>query len=439
MAWFLPLLLTLLPQAEAQAPAGDRAAGWLAGVRAELQELYQDLHAHPELAFHEERTASRMARILEEAGFAVTTGVGGHGVVGVLRNGEGSVVLVRTDMDALPIVERTGLPFASTVRTTAESGEVGVMHACGHDLHMTVWAGTARFLAGHRELWQGTLLFVAQPAEERGAGARAMLEDGLYERFARPDWCLALHVDPYRPAGVVSYSKGPAFANVDSVDILVRGKGGHGSAPHTTRDPVVLAARIVLGLQTLVSRELDPQEPGVVTVGSIHGGTRHNIIPDEVRLQLTVRSYTEAARRLLLDGIRRTARYEALAAGMTEEQLPEVVVREDEHTPAAFNDPVLVERVNAAMVRILGAERVQERPPVMGGEDFGRYAPAAGCPGYMFWLGTADPEAWQAARGREQELLPGLHTATYAPRADLATTTGVRAMAGAVLELLGRR
>lgn len=431
---------SLLAAQESPPSSGAEQAelrAWLEREMAGLEALYQRLHERPELSFDERETAAAMAGVLRAAGFEVAEGIGGHGVAGLLRNGRGPTLLLRTDLDALPILEETGLPFASKARARDDQGnEVGVMHACGHDVHMAVWSGTARFLAAQRRRWGGTLLCIAQPAEERGAGARRMLEDGLYARFGKPDFTLALHADGQLPAGMIGYTPGYCYANVDTVDVLVRGHGGHGSAPHTTRDPVVLAARIVLALQTLVSRELDPVEDAVVTVGSIHGGTKHNIIPDEVRLQITVRSYTEAVRRQLLDGIARTARHEALAAGMPDDRLPVVTVREDEFTPASYNDPALVERVNSAIAAALGPENLRAMPPSMGGEDFGRYALAAGCPGYMFRLGTIPRERWEAAQRPGAPPLPSLHRSDYAPLWAPAIETGVRAMAAAVLELL---
>ncbi|RMH03996.1 MAG: amidohydrolase [Planctomycetota bacterium] len=434
-AAFLIVLLACPPAAAAQ--EGSAAGEWLDQALPGLVETYTALHRSPELSFQERETAAALARILTELGFEVETGIGGHGLAGLLRNGVGPTVLVRTDMDALPIVEATGLPYASQVRARNEGGEeTGVMHACGHDVHMTVWLGTATFLARHRDLWHGTLLFVAQPAEERGAGARMMLADGLYERTARPDAALALHVTEQLPAGTVGWRAGYALANVDSVDLVVRGRGGHGSAPHTTHDPIALAARIVIGLQHIVSREVKPIEDAVITVGSIHGGTKHNIIPDRVEMLLTVRSYRPEVREQVLAAIARTARYEALAAGFPEELAPEVRVREEEHTPAAYNDPALTKRVVTALRRELGAERVREVEPSMGGEDFGRYAPAAGCPGFLFWLGTTPPERLAAA-ARDGEPVPGLHTARFAPDPGPTIRGGVAAMTAAVLDLMG--
>ncbi len=408
----------------------------VAGEYALLDSLYKHLHAHPELSFYEYETARRLASELRALGFEVTEQVGGTGVVGVLRNGEGPVVLVRTDMDALPVVEATGLPYASTVRTRDEAGqEVGVMHACGHDVHMTVWLGTARVLARHRDRWSGTLVFIGQPAEERSGGAKAMLADGLYERFPYPDYALALHVSSNLPAGTLGYCPGYAMANVDMVDIVVRGRGGHGAYPHTTIDPVVLSARIITTLQTIVSRELSPIEPAVVTVGAIHGGTKGNVIPDEVHMQLTLRSYKEEVRLALIEKIERICRGEAIAAGLPEAMMPEISVR-PEHTPALYNDPMLTEAVVQVFRQTFGAERVVRLEPEMVGEDFARYGlTEPRVPLFMFRLGAADPER-VAAAARGEAALPSLHSARFAPLPEPTIRTGVVAMTQAVLHLL---
>ena len=403
-----------------------------------LLELYRHLHAHPELSLGELFTAARMAKELEGAGFTVTTDVGGTGVVGVLANGKGPVVLVRTDMDALPVTEATGLPFRSNVKALDGQGrETGVMHACGHDVHMTVWTGTARMLARLKERWAGTVVMIAQPAEELGAGALAMLEDGLYDRFPAPDYALALHVDPELEAGKVGYTSGPAFANVDSVDILVRGRGGHGARPHLARDPIVLAARIVEGLQTIASREVDPQKPVVVTIGSIHGGTKRNIIPSEVRLELTIRTYDNAVRDQVIAAIERIALNLGRAAGLRDDELP-IVTHTPEGTPAVINDAELTERLANTFGVVLGIpwQHVEARPAEMWGEDFARYTRARpetkGC---LFRLGSVSPDDL-VAREEHGHPLPGLHSSTYAPLAAPTIATGVRAMTGAVLDLL---
>jgi hippurate hydrolase len=401
---------------------------------ANLEALYKHLHTHPELSLREEQTAARMAKELRALGFDVTEKVGGFGVVGVLRNGKGPTVLVRTDMDALPVTEKTGLPYASKERVRDKDGnEVGVMHACGHDMHMTCWAGTARVLAATKDRWQGTLLFIAQPAEEIGTGARLMLEAGLFKRFPKPDYCLALHADGRHAHGHIAYTVGLALANVDSVDVLVRGRGGHGSAPHTTVDPVVLAARIVLDLQTIVSRETNPTDPVVVTVGSIHGGTKHNIIPNEVRLQLTVRTTKDSTRKQTLEAIERICKAAAQGA-----RAPEPVVRVDpgEFTPAMYNDPALARKTVAVFREVFGEEKVHERPPVMGGEDFSRYG-REGIPIFMFWLGTVPPEKVKEAQASGREL-PSLHSDVYYPVPEPSIRTGVLGMSLAVLNLVGK-
>lgn len=401
-----------------------------------LNTLYQTLHAAPELSFEEAETAARLAGELSAVGFEVTTGIGGHGLVGVLANGQGPTVLVRTDLDALPVTEDTGLAFASRVQTKNEAGQtVGVMHACGHDVHMTVFVGTARALASDRDSWSGTLVMIGQPAEERGAGARAMLDDGLFQRFPRPDYNLALHVSAELAAGTVGIRSGAVAANVDSVDIAVLGQGGHGAYPHKTHDPVLLAASIVMNLQTLVSRTLNPIDPGVVTVGSIHGGTKHNIIPDQVDLQLTVRSFSDESRQTLLQGIEQIAVGQARALGWPDERLPRVVLKE-EYTPSVWNDPALAERLQALFAARLGAEKVFSLPPTMGGEDFARYGrDEPRIPSSLFWLGAVDPVAHAAAAAGGPRL-PSLHSSKFKPDAGAAVETGVSAMTSAVRMLL---
>jgi hippurate hydrolase len=399
-----------------------------------LEALYKHLHAHPELSLEEEQTAARLARELKDAGFEVTPKVGGHGVVAVLRNGKGPTVLVRADMDALPITEKTDLPYASRVRARDRDGnDVGVMHACGHDISMTCLAGTARTLASMRDRWSGTLIFIGQPAEEVGAGARLMLEAGLFKKFPRPDVAFALHCDARYPAGHVNYRAGQMQANVDSVDVVVKGKGGHGAAPHTTADPVVLAARVVLDLQTIVSREKDPLQPAVVTVGSIHGGTKHNIIPNEVKLQLSVRTTTDASRKQTLEAIERVVKAAARGAGAPE---PEVKMDAGGFTPALVNDAALTRKTVALFKEALGAERVHERPMSLGGEDFSQFV-RAGVPGFYFFLGSAPPEAVAEAR-RGGRPLPLTHSDSYYPVPEPTIKTGVLTMTLAVLNIVGK-
>ncbi len=412
----------------------------------DLVAVYKHLHANPELSYREERTAAYLAAALREAGFEVTERVGDYGiegrtsfgVVGVLRNGPGPVLMLRTDLDALPVEERTGLEYASTARAVDERGEeVAVMHACGHDLHMTAFLGTARRLSRLRDRWAGTLIMIAQPAEERGAGAKAMLDDGLYERFGRPDWALALHTNAALAAGRLGLVSGWALANVDSVDLTVKGRGGHGAYPHTTLDPVTLSAQIVVNLQTVVSRQVAPVDPAVITVGSIHGGTKHNIIPDEVKLQLTVRSYRPEVREHLLAAIERTAIGTARGAGWPDELLPVMAVKEEEHTPSTYNDPALMELLEGVFTAALGADRVARLEPVMGGEDFSRYAAGGEVPIALVWLGAVDPEKIAAAE-RDGTQLPSLHSAEFAPLPAPAIETGVTALTAAALDLLAR-
>ena len=406
----------------------------------ELMALYRDLHQNPELSMQETRSAGLMAAEARRLGFEVTEGVGGTGVVAVLRNGPGPTLLLRADMDALPVEEETGLPFASRVRATSSAGvESGVMHACGHDTHMAAWVGAARRLVAMRDRWSGTLVMIAQPGEEIGRGAKAMLDDGLFTRFPKPTHALAFHDSATLPAGTIGYSDGPALANVDSVDITVRGLGGHGAAPHTTRDPIVLASRIVTTLQTLVSRELDPLDSAVVTVGSFQSGTKHNIISDEARLQLTVRSYTPEIRRHLLDGIRRIARGEAIAAGIPEDRMPVVTIRENEFTPATLNTSAFTQSTAALFRSHFGEERVQPMRPVMAGEDFGRYHLAdPQIESLIFWVGGVPQARWEEANG-DSSRLPSLHSPFWAPEADAVISTATEALVVAALGVFGRR
>ncbi len=403
---------------------------WLEKQSPQLAQLYISLHQAPELSFEEEKTAAQMAALMRELGLEVTTDVGGHGVVAVLNNGEGKTLLLRADMDALPVAEVTGLDYASKVRVRdARGATVGVMHACGHDMHLTNLIGTVRYLATHRDSWTGTLVAIFQPAEERGAGAKAMIADGLLRRFPKPDFALALHVNASNPTGTVLYRAGFSAANVDSVDISIRGRGGHGAYPETTIDPIVIAARLVVDLQTIVSREVKPIDPAVITVGSIHGGTKHNIIGDDCHLQLTVRSYGEEVRKQLLDAIRR----KALAAAQSA-NAPEPEITTTEGTPSLYNDPDLVARLVPVLQSVLGEDKVVERPPTMGGEDFGRIG-RAGVPIVMFGIGTVAQERLDefAAEGLPA---PSLHSPKYFPDPEASIQTGVTTLVTAALELL---
>ena len=397
---------------------------------AALVKLYRELHAQPELSFYEHKTAERVAAELRAVGAEVATQVGGTGVVGVLKNGTGKTLMLRCDLDALPIVEDTGLEYASSVRTKDDRGAVvGVMHACGHDIHMTNLIGVARQLAKNKSAWSGTLVCIAQPAEEKGAGAKAMLADGLFARWPRPDFALALHVSPSSAAGTVGYLPGYSQANVDSVDITVHGRGGHGAHPDATADPIVIASKLVLDLQTIVSRELDPIEPAVVTVGSIHAGTKHNIIPDDCKLQLTVRSYSPEVRKLLKQAIIRKAKAAAASANA-----PEPEVEYSEGTPSLYNDPAVTATLARVAKRVLGEKNVELGKPSMGGEDFSRYG-KAGVPICMFRLGSinADRLAELTQGGAAP---PSLHSPRYYPDAEGTLRTGVAVMSAAAIELL---
>jgi len=404
-----------------------------------LFEICKHLHSHPELSFQEEKTAALVAQEFKSAGYEVTIKVGRHGVVAILRSGTGPTVLVRTDLDGLPVKEQTGLPYASTVTAKDPQGiEVPVMHACGHDIHMTCAVGVARILAQMKDRWHGTLIIIGQPAEERGGGARAMLADGLFKRFPRPDFCLALHDDAELAAGTIGYTPGYALANVDSVDVVIHGVGGHGASPHKTKDPIVLASQIVLALQTIVSREVRPGEPSVVTVGSIHGGSKHNIIPDEVRLQLTVRSYTDEVRQQTLAAIQRIVHGQALAAGIPEDRLPEVKLSDD-FTPATYNDPELTERLVKVFQTTFGEANVLKRKPTMGGEDFAEYGRTPDkIPICMFVVGGVAIDNFKKSQATG-ESLPSLHSPYWAPDPAPTIKTGMTAMIAAVLELMGAK
>lgn len=403
-----------------------------------LMALYRDLHANPELSFQEFRTSAKLAAEAKRLGFTVTEKVGQTGVVAVLKNGPGPVVMLRADMDGLPVIEQTGLPYASKAKGVSKSGlETGIMHACGHDTHMTAWVGTARQMVANKDKWSGTLVMILQPAEEIGAGARAMLKDGLYARFPKPKYVVGFHDAAQFPAGTIGYSSGFALANVDSIDIKVKGVGGHGAYPHTTKDPIVLASRIVGSLQTLVSREVDPQDAAVVTVGSIHGGAKHNIISDEVTMLITVRSYSDGTRKLLLDGIRRIAKGEAIAAGMPDDRMPEVTIADHEFTPATYNTPDLTARMAALFKTRFGEKRVVATPPVMGGEDFSEFyrADKANVESLIFWVGGV-PQSQYDEAAKNGKGLPSLHSPYWAPDAEKVVATATEAMTAAAMELM---
>ena len=438
MHTIVPSSLAALAMVLAVPAQADDLREGIAADMPQLMELYRDLHAHPELSFQEHRTAAKLAERMRSLGFEVTEGVGKTGVVSVMRNGEGPTVLIRADMDGLPVVEQTGLPFASKETATPASGvTTGVMHACGHDTHMTGFIGAAQQLAERKDQWQGTLVMILQPAEEAGGGARAMLADGLYTRFPKPDYALAFHdAAAPAPAGTIGVTPGYALANVDSVNIEVKGIGGHGAYPHTTKDPIVLASAIVMRLQTLVSRELSPLEPGVVTVGSFLSGAKHNIISDEAKLQLTVRSYSDESRKLLLDGIARIAKGEAIAAGLPEELMPVVEVQED-FTPSTYNDPDFTEQLLARFGERFGEDRVATMPPVMGGEDFSEYrrADPDHIKSAIFWI-SGTPAPMLEALEKQGTPLPSLHSPFWAPDAEKVIATGAEALASAAIDLM---
>ncbi len=396
-----------------------------------LEPIYIELHKNPEISFQEAKTSTLLAGELRKLGFQVTERVGRYGVVGILKNGSGPTVMIRTDMDALPVLEQTGLPYPSSAKTKDFSGnEVPVMHACGHDLHMSTWLGTATWLSGHKDAWSGTLMMIGQPAEEIGQGANAMLEDGLFKRFPKPDYAIALHDDARSPAGTVRYRSGWAMANSDNVDLTIYGKGGHGATPQLTIDPVVIAARTILALQTIVSREMDPTDPWVITVGSIHGGTKHNIIPDEVKLQLTVRSFSDESREKLLSAIERVAKAEA-EAGRAERS---PTMRVQRAGRATYNDPELTARLARVFKKTFGEHNVVEFPLQTVAEDFSEYG-RAGVPASIFFVGAVNPAKFEEAK-KTGATLPSLHSSLFAPDLKPTLRTAIQAEISAALELL---
>lgn len=419
-------------------------------------DLYKHFHENPELSFKEEKSSERLSQELRSLGFEVTErvgdkwvkkkvkkdvgevlpGVGGYGVVAVLKNGDGPTVMLRADMDALPLEEKTGLSYTSKVVATDHYGkEAPVMHACAHDSHMAIMVGAARQLVKRKDEWKGTLVLIGQPAEEIGLGAIAMLEDGLMTRFPKPDYVLATHTSGWDPAGMITYTSGYALANVDSVDILIKGVGAHGSAPHMGKDPIVIGSQIVNALQTLVSREVNPLEAGVVTVGSFRAGYKHNIIPDEAKLQITVRSYDDNVRKTLLNGIERIALAQARSAGLPEELMPEVSYESD-YTPSTFNDPEMTERVMGAIKASIGEEKVGTRPPSMGGEDFSQFHRYdRDIPTLIFWTGGAEPKAFKKAVETGGSLPPANHSPFFAPLPEPSLKLGVQSMTAGALEL----
>jgi hippurate hydrolase len=446
-ACFLALAFSLvmaatLQVAAAQSPALD------AKVDQELPQLvstYKTLHVAPELSHHEDKTSALLANALRGLGYDVTEHVGkypnpqwqGHGVVAVMKNGAGPTVLVRSDMDALPVEEQTGLPYASHVHTKNDAGvDVGVMHACGHDIHVTSLIGTAKMLSEMKDQWHGTLVLIGQPSEETIDGAKSMLADGLYSRIPKPDYALALHDSSELEIGKIAYTSGYALASSTAVEVTIRGRGAHGSRPEASKDPIVLAAEFIMAIQTIVSRENSPFDPAVVTVGSIHGGTKGNIIPDDVHLQITIRTYKDEVRQHILASLDRIAKGIALAGGVPEDRAPIVKANETEVTPAMYNDPSLTEREVAALKRGLGADNVVERSPVMASEDFGQFGlEGHKIPTFMFSVGAIDGDRIAASQ-KSGVPLPSLHSALFWPVPEPTIRTGVKAMTVAVMELM---
>jgi hippurate hydrolase len=409
----------------------------------ELLATYKGIHAAPELSHHEERTSALLAEELRKAGYTVTERVGrypdgsqAYGVVGILKNGVGPTLLIRTDLDALPVTEKTGLAYASTVRAKNPAGQdVGVMHACGHDIHITTMIGVARNMAALKSQWHGTLMLIGQPSEETIDGAKAMMADHLYERFGKPDMAIALHDANFAAGKVGVAAGGPAMASSTSIDVIMRGVGSHGAQPEAGKDPIVMAGEFIVAVQTVVSRSIPPQQPAVITIGDIHGGTKRNIIPDEVKMELTTRCYSEAVRQMIIDGIRRTAKGIAVAAGVPEDRMPVVTVLDDESTPALVDDTALTARLRKVFVAKLGAENVIEQQPVMGSEDFGIFSMGEKIPLVMFRLGAYDP-AKVAESERTGVLLPAVHSPFFAPLPEPTLRTGVTAMTDAAVALL---
>jgi hippurate hydrolase len=410
-----------------------------AGMEAKYRNLYTDLHRNPELSLMESKTAARMAEGLKELGFTVTTQFGGNGVVGIFRNGPGRVIMLRTDMDALPIKENTGLSFSSTV-TIRDSGgaELPVMHACGHDLHMSVWLGTLSALVSQRKEWKGTILAVAEPAEEISGGAENMISGGLFTKFPVPDAALCFHVSPLLPAGTIGYCPGPVFAGVGTCNITVYGRGGHGAMPHKAIDPIVLSSRIILDLQTIVSRETNPLTPAVVTVGTIIGGTKSNIIPDDVKMSLTLRYFDDNVYEHIREAIVRITKGDAIAAGLPAERMPLVEFSSDATPPVLNNEPLVMKTV-AFMKEILGDSKVIRVDPATVAEDFGQYGRTAEkIPVSLFWLGGVKPEKYRDYL-EKGTVLPYLHSSQFAPDFDTAWACGVKAMSRAMIGLFGSR
>jgi hippurate hydrolase len=384
-----------------------------------LVNFYKELHQNPEVSLQEQETSAKLAKELEQLGFEVTTHFGGYGLVAILKNGEGPTVLYRTDMDALPMPEKTNLSYASQKTITMDGIESGIMHSCGHDMHMTNWIGTAMVMSERRSEWSGTLMLIGQPAEEIGAGAKLMLDQGLYSTFGVPDFGFALHCNPTIPAGQIGVGAGYTMANAEIVDIAIKGVGAHGASPHMAVDPIVLASMMIMDIQTIVSRNVKPIESAVITVGAIKGGTKHNIIPDEVSLKITVRTFKDEVRLMIRKRINEIARGVAIAAGLPESLMP-VVTYNESYTPANLNYPEMVDKLKSAAGKVIGETNVVEAEPQLVAEDFARYGQTEDrVPTVLYWLGTVPKERLEA------ETLPGLHSPFYYPAPEKSIQTGV--------------
>ena len=405
-----------------------------------LEDLFVHFHANPELSFLEVETAKRMAVELKAAGLEVTEGVGGTGVVGMVRNGDGPLILLRADMDGLPVQEKSGLPYASTAKQVDSDGnEVYVMHACGHDVHITSLVGTGRLMAERKDLWSGTLMLLGQPAEEIVAGAQAMMEDGLWDRVVKPDFAMAFHVTSALPTGSISAPLSAAYSGADTVDILIKGVGAHGASPHTGVDPIVLGSQIVTGLQTVVSRNLPPRRPGVITVGSFHSGTKHNIISDSAKLQITVRSESPEDRQLLLDGIKRVAINMGRVAGLPDDMLPEVIVDEKEGTPPTINDTAFAREIRSGWREYFGPSIFNDGERLgMGAEDFGFFTTDPYIPSLYFAVGGTPAEAFEAAENGGTPI-PSHHSPLFKIEPEASVTLGVEASVSALLDVMAPR
>lgn len=432
MKYFLSLPFLLLSAFSNPKNTSEKINEYLKSDIDYLIDFYKQRHQNPEVSLKEKETSKALSTELRKAGFEVTENIGGYGIVGIMKNGNGPMILYRTDMDALPMVEKTNLDYASTFTMDDNGVEVPTMHSCGHDIHMTSLLGTARAMVEMKDQWSGTLMLIGQPAEEIGAGARAMLKDGLYDRFGVPDFGVGLHSSPSIPAGQVGFGKGYTMANTEMIDIKVFGQGAHGASPHMSIDPVVIASMIVMDLQTIVSRNLKPTESAVVTVGAIQGGIKHNIIPDEVTLKLTVRTYKEEIRQMVHKRIKEISRGVAIAAGLPESKMPEIIIP-DLFTPANYNDPALVDKLTESAANAIGKENVVYSEPQMVGEDFAMYGTTEDkVPTVLYWLGTVPDSRVKSGD------MPGLHSPFYYPEPKASIETAVKVTSQGLMDLFNQ-